>query len=95
MWRRVKTVKIKLQYNIILVFQILANFFFVFVTYFLDFVDLGIYQGAVPPALEEAPDETFLAFQTTALQEVAVEEIGKGTPEEGEFCITQLGSACT
>ena len=85
-----KTVKIKLQYNIILVFQILTDFLFVVATYLFDFVDLGIYQGAVPPALEEAPDETFLAFQTSALQEVAVEKIGKGAPEEGLYCYSIL-----
>lgn len=82
-----------LEVNVILLLQMLTNLFFVVATHLLDLVDLGIDQGAVPAALEETPDETFLTFQTTALQEVAVEEVGEGTSEEGKFGITQFGSA--
>lgn len=48
----------------------------------LDFIDFGIDKSAVPPALYEGEDETFFSVAPCAFGEIAVEEIGKRSPEQ-------------
>ena len=55
-----------------------------------DLEDLGIDEGAIPPALDEREEEAFLAIEEAASEDVAVEEIGEAAPEEGEAIVAAL-----
>lgn len=59
-----------------------GDFFGVVTAFLLNFVDFGIDKSAVPPALYEGEDETFLSVAPCAFGEVAVEEVGKRPPEQ-------------
>lgn len=48
----------------------------------LDFINFGVDKSAVPPALYEGEDETFLSVAPCAFGKVAVEEVGKRPPEQ-------------
>ena len=55
-----------------------------------EFKHLGIHERAIPPALEEVPEETFTPIQEAEAQDVAVKEISGGTPKEGKAAIETL-----
>lgn len=71
-------------------FQMRPDFFLVVSTRTLYFQHLGIDQSAIPPALKEVPQKALLALHEAQLEEVAVAEISKRTPEQWLPCILVL-----
>ena len=70
--------------------DITNDFLFVSATMLLDFIYLGIDQSAVPPALQESPNETHLAVKASSFKEVAVAEVGERPPKQRLPCVAVL-----